>query len=377
MLAAGLALLGLQAAKNPGMIGGLATGSFKTGLSAFRGASKGLKELHKPSHTAARYAVGAAGAYGGYKVGGAIGDFAGEAHLAYEGENETSLAVASKMGSAGRMGGMLLGGGLAMGVGKMAARSGGVKAGDFIGPVRPPRPLSATAGTPGSFTAVTFKRGRAAIHRRRIKEARIEDNFRIADELNRLGPKPPVASPKADIRQWKENKRGIENQGKIAIREYKLRVKAAGDISRGAKPSFREMTPADEALYNRAQKIPSLRKKVTNRREKASKAQARLEAKESKAAANKKKGIMARSLDLNADRLSSFKRELAFMGAGLGLGGVGAFAAESINPTRRVAPEGMINGINSAPRGGISPELQMSTQGLTLGIHNRRKQRIM
>jgi len=86
---------------------------------------------------------------------------------------------------------------------------------------------------------------------------------------------------------------------------------------------------------------------------------------------------MSKSLSLTGDRLAPFKSDLAFMASGLGVGAMATIGAEVSNPTRRVAPEGIINGIQSAPRGGISPELQMSTQGLTLGIHNRRKQRIM
>lgn len=63
------------------------------------------------------------------------------------------------------------------------------------------------------------------------------------------------------------------------------------------------------------------------------------------------------------------------LGAGAGIG-VGAHAY-SQRPQYGMAPEGTITGIRSAPRGGISPSLQMSTQGLSLNIHSRRKRRVV
>ena len=62
------------------------------------------------------------------------------------------------------------------------------------------------------------------------------------------------------------------------------------------------------------------------------------------------------------------------VGAAAGIGvGAGASAARP----RMIAPEGNIVGIQSNPtgRGGISPELQFSTQGLPLRIHNSRVMR--
>ena len=63
------------------------------------------------------------------------------------------------------------------------------------------------------------------------------------------------------------------------------------------------------------------------------------------------------------------------IGAAAGVGAGSAMARA--NPRNRPAKEGMISGIRSAPMGGISPELQFSTQGLTLGIHNTRSRRIV
>jgi len=58
------------------------------------------------------------------------------------------------------------------------------------------------------------------------------------------------------------------------------------------------------------------------------------------------------------------------------LGGVGVGAGQSVR-SPFMAAEGNITAIGSSPAGGISPELQFSTQGLPLSIHNRRKDRGM
>lgn len=63
--------------------------------------------------------------------------------------------------------------------------------------------------------------------------------------------------------------------------------------------------------------------------------------------------------------------------AGAAVGAGAGIASQAYNPRNNIAPEGMIQGIQSAPRGGINPSLQFSTQGLTLGIHNRRQRRIV
>jgi hypothetical protein len=59
------------------------------------------------------------------------------------------------------------------------------------------------------------------------------------------------------------------------------------------------------------------------------------------------------------------------LGAGLAVGGNYGAAY------RGISSEGNIVGIDNGQGGGISPELQFSTQGLILNIHNRRKRRVM
>ena len=61
----------------------------------------------------------------------------------------------------------------------------------------------------------------------------------------------------------------------------------------------------------------------------------------------------------------------AGVGAGLGMGLAGE------GPRGRMAREGQIEGIDPSRGGGISPDLQFSTQGLTLGIHSKRKRRVI
>lgn len=63
--------------------------------------------------------------------------------------------------------------------------------------------------------------------------------------------------------------------------------------------------------------------------------------------------------------------------AGAAAGAGAGMASQAYKPRNNIAPEGIIQGIQSAPRGGINPSLQFSTQGLTLGIHNRRQRRIV
>lgn len=63
------------------------------------------------------------------------------------------------------------------------------------------------------------------------------------------------------------------------------------------------------------------------------------------------------------------------IGGSLGLGL--AYGTNYGSAYRGVASEGMITGIDNGQGGGISPELQFSTQGLVLDIHSRRKRRII
>lgn len=65
---------------------------------------------------------------------------------------------------------------------------------------------------------------------------------------------------------------------------------------------------------------------------------------------------------------------------GIAGGSIGAGLAVGLNygsSYRGIASEGMISGIDNGQGGGISPELQFSTQGLVLDIHSRRKRRVM
>lgn len=80
-------------------------------------------------------------------------------------------------------------------------------------------------------------------------------------------------------------------------------------------------------------------------------------------------------LGTNVPGRAWWKKERYGFAAGALAGG-----AASLSGTGRgkgLAPEGTITGISSSIGGGISPELQFSTQGLTLGIHSRRKRRVM
>ena len=92
-------------------------------------------------------------------------------------------------------------------------------------------------------------------------------------------------------------------------------------------------------------------------------------------------GFLKKRLDPSPQGLRpgkrSFKTELGFGAAGLFASVPIVIGMESQMPSNKVSAEGNITGIGSSPRGGISPELQMSTQGLTLGIHNKRKSRLM
>lgn len=234
--------------------------------------NSGARSLKGKALTIAKYGAGAAGGYIGMKAGGVLGDFAGQAHIAYEGDTEKSQATAASMGKMGRVGGALLGGGLGFG-GARSAIGGAKKVSSAkVASGMPPTPMSR------SFTGP-------------------------------IRPAPPRQPWKANYAR--QNKRITDNINK------------------------RSAARAD------------------------------------------KRSIFNKSIMGKANRLSPFKADLRFAGAGAGLGVIGGLASESLRPTRRVAPEGRITGIQSSPRGGISPELQVSTQGLTLGIHNRRKQRMM
>jgi hypothetical protein len=61
---------------------------------------------------------------------------------------------------------------------------------------------------------------------------------------------------------------------------------------------------------------------------------------------------------------------VAAMSAGIG---AGIFEGIAANTPRYAGNEGNIIGIRSAPSGGISPELQFSTQGLVFALHNNNK----
>jgi hypothetical protein len=69
----------------------------------------------------------------------------------------------------------------------------------------------------------------------------------------------------------------------------------------------------------------------------------------------------------NKNMLTRHPFMTAFAG-GVGFGGASAYATGKISN----APEGNITAIHSSPSGGISPELQFSTQGLTLALHKNR-----
>jgi hypothetical protein len=336
MLAAALGVLGVQAARNPKAALGLAGRAFKLGTSSVEGvagASKRLKNFHSPSHTAVKLGVGAVGAYGGYQVGGVAGDFAGQAHLAYEGETESSLALASFMGTAGRLGGALLGGGLAIGAGKAFA-PGGPGSAKVVAAAEAKAAKKAAAKARVSPDAVSKRvNERRAARQRILKENRHKD---ISGVRPRYGQAHPY----------------------YMTDEYLNDIKRVNDYHNRAAVTARAAERANgKDILKRARKMGKFGGKKS---------------------AVKKQNLIMTSLKGNATKLAPFlTTDLRFGLAGIGAGAVGGLGAEAARPTHRVASEGFITGISSSPTGGISPELQMSTQGLTLGIHNRRKQRII
>ena len=85
-----------------------------------------------------------------------------------------------------------------------------------------------------------------------------------------------------------------------------------------------------------------------------------------------RKSSTRRSIKMPSPR--SFKGAFIYGGAsGAAFGGYMA----SQNNRGGFAPEGTITGMQSSAGGGMSPSLQFSTQGLTLGIHSNRKRRIV
>lgn len=83
-----------------------------------------------------------------------------------------------------------------------------------------------------------------------------------------------------------------------------------------------------------------------------------------------------RGLMVGANAFNPTKAGGAFIyGGAAGVAvGIGGAAATSTSSYGR---EGQITGISSSRGGGISPELQFSTQGLTLGLHSTRKRRVV
>ena len=59
------------------------------------------------------------------------------------------------------------------------------------------------------------------------------------------------------------------------------------------------------------------------------------------------------------------------LGAALGAG-AGIYAGNAYN-SNQYGYEGELQGISSSPSGGISPELQFSTEGLTFALHRNNK----
>lgn len=326
MLAAALGVLGVQAARNPKAALGLAGRAFKLGKSSVEGvagASKRLKNFHSPSHTAVKLGVGAVGAYGGYQVGGVAGDFAGQAHLAYEGETESSLALASFMGTAGRLGGALLGGGLAIGAGKAFAPGG-----------------------PGSAKGAVAASKAKAAKKAAKKGGKLSDARRA-----------PLRGQKG----WRDGR-----LDKLAYMKASSELPPSSFI--GPRTIEMKNEESAKALSHYFLRRSDAKKEIIARARSIRKGKS----------AVKKQNLIMKSISGNATKLAPFlTTDLRFGLAGIGAGAVGGLGAEAARPTHRVASEGFITGISSSPTGGISPELQMSTQGLTLGIHNRRKQRII
>ena len=84
-----------------------------------------------------------------------------------------------------------------------------------------------------------------------------------------------------------------------------------------------------------------------------------------------KKGLM---IGANSFNPATARGAFAYGGAAGVAAGIGGAAATSTSGYGR---EGQITGISSSRGGGISPELQFSTQGLTLGLHSTRKRRVV
>ena len=68
---------------------------------------------------------------------------------------------------------------------------------------------------------------------------------------------------------------------------------------------------------------------------------------------------------------------LTAAGGGVGLGVIVGGSNAARRNRGKNFPEGTIRAMRSAPRGGIHPALNFSTQGLTLRTHNRRKRRVL
>jgi hypothetical protein len=442
MIGALLTLAGITAVKNPKAAIGLATSAFRGGRTAVGMSSKGLKDFHKPTHTGVKMAIGAAGAYGGAKVGGSIGDFYGEAHLAYEGENPHSLATAASMGRIGRGVGALVGGGLAIGGTKLAARP--MKSLEEVAAAKAAKaakadkaakaakadkesarvaqensPESVAPYKPDSFFRLErrginkdpkgahdrafnsrMKRGHAlseeadsivisnrsvgrkkargakAKRREKAREKRQRDKQRDKDNLNSLSEKSFDSALKAP--SSKEIIAKARNRTKIQKRKAKEAAKEARLSQRAFKKGRKlvEKRRASQPYAPTVEDITALSPLKPGNWGNLAKENAKEKAR--KSALKRKNSLFRKALAMESTELAPFlTTDLRFGVAGMGLGAVTAAAANAVNPIYGVAQEGIINGIQSAPRGGISPELQMSTQGLTLGIHSRRKQRII
>lgn len=339
-----LGAIGFGIAKNPKATAKYTAKAFGTGLDAVKGANKLMGKMGSWEGPTKRVLGSAALGYGGYKAGGMAGDFTADYYIASAGDTEANQNSAANMRTAGRVAGGALGlgvlnaGSIARGVG--ATVSGLGKGVGKLGQVG-----TAPVAAANQFSKV-FKASRVTS---RVRKRRI-NRLNRANNYQSIEPTRGAKEGKAAYRKRSAISYAEQNSSNQALQKSALN--AAHQPIRSE-----EILARARGLYPRAgdQRFIGPMPKT-------------------RSAVNKGRSLFSKAVDPSRD---GFKKGLGYAGVGAALGVPITMGMESQMPSRKVSPEGNITGIASSPRGGISPELQMSTQGLTLGIHNRRKSRVM
>ena len=403
-----LGALGFAMLKNPGTTAKYTAKAFGTGRDALRLGGKGLDKMGKYgdyTRTALKTGVGG---YLGYQAGGMVGDFAADAYLAYEGDTESTQRTAASMRTSGRLGGALLGAGLSNagaimgGVGAASgsiARGVGAASGSIASGVK-----AASSSVGAGLTKYPKSYMRSRYTRKQMKSmqfsalhpSRLSNTGVLSSPMTPPSWMGPVASPTPFTAEtFRKGRRVISKRRKGSyidrfgdamqdtVGPLHLLGQASNHlISRTVSAGFTAVEKVNDFLNGGMLELPGKFFAYANRGDLQVAPMLSLGGRASRVAKKPvRDGFLKKRLDPSPQGLRpgkrSFKTELGFGAAGLFASVPIVIGMESQMPSNKVSAEGNITGIGSSPRGGISPELQMSTQGLTLGIHNKRKSRLM